>query len=742
MSGSGVAAETGHAQDLALPARRRRTIVPTVIQMEAVECGAAALAMILAHFGRWVPLRTLREQCMVGRDGANALQVAKVARTYGLTAKGVRKEVHELSDLATPFVAFWGFNHFVVVEGWDSKGMWLNDPAVGHRRAEWDEVDRSFTGIAITFSPKPEFERKGSRPSVTAALRSHIAGTWSAVIYCVVLGIILSVPAIAGAIALALFVNRFLIYHEPRLLLALFTALALCLAAQFSLGWMQRKMLTRISIAVSVTLTTRLVWHLLRLPTRFYSQRFPAEIAWRLSLTTQIAALLAGPLPQTLISLVTVACYFAAIALIDISVAAATAVFAALNVVALIAVSRRRREGNQLAMQFSGKLFATATAGLQNIETIKASGAEPDLFARFTGQHAQLVTARQRVGGPSQLLAALPGFLSLLAITAAIGLGGYAVLSGELSVGSLLALQLLVAGAIAPFSSLVALGSAMQDVGSALAKVDDVLDTEPDAEPAAAAQRPALVSARTAPAPHRKLHGSIEFRDVVFGYNRNQPPLLRGLSFTVPAGTRLAIVGTSGAGKSTVSKLLTGLEQPWSGQILLDGVAREDLDPGVITASLALVDQNIFLFTGTVTDNISLWDPSISPEKIVAAARDAEIHATIAARTAGYDSSISNGGRNFSGGEAQRIEIARALAADPTMLVLDEATSALDASTEVRIDRNIRRRGCTTVVVAHRLSTIRDSEHILVLDKGRVVQSGTHDQLMAEGGLYQRLIES
>lgn len=718
-------------------ADRPRTRVPTVIQMEALECGAASLGMILGAHGRHVPLAVLREQCNVSRDGSTAAQLAKVAGQYGLKPRAFKAELETLDRLPTPFIAYWGFNHFVVVEGWNGRGVLLNDPATGPRRASWAEMHRSFTGVALTFEPTEAFTAGGRPPSMVARLRRMLHGYAWPLTFAAIVGVFSSIPGIAAAGLLAFFVNSILGSRQTDLTAPFLLAVALVLVVQVGLTWVQTATLTQVTMSLSSNLAARLTWHMMRLPMRFFTQRSSGEAAWRLSMPDIIADQLSGPLPAAAVSAVSVLLYLVALLFISVPVALAALAIALLNFLVLRAVTRREREGQLVMMQESGKLEGEIVTGVAAIEFVKATGSEDESYNRLTGFHAALVNRRQSMMTIVVLLQTLPSALSIVASALAIGIGAFAVLGGSLSIGGLVALQPLVAGFLAPFAMFVQLSSAMNEVSASIGKVHDVLDHET----VTTGIRESLQPAGPTPAPVGKLTGHVEFRDVVFGYNKGARPLLDGLSFTVHPGHRIAIVGTSGAGKSTVSRLLTGLEQPWSGQVLFDGVPREDIDPLALTSSLALVDQAIVLFPGSIMDNLTMWDRTIRRDRAVAAARDAAIHDVITARRGGYDAMVEEDARNFSGGQAQRIEIARALAQDPTILVLDEATSALDAHTEVDIDNAIRRRGCTTVVIAHRISTIRDADLILVLDQGQVVQSGTHDALMAQDGLYRGLVE-
>ena len=713
---------------------RRRTRVPTVLQMEMLECGAACLAMILGHFGQYVPLATLREESQVSRDGATALQLAKVARQRGLRAQGKRLDLEDLDTIATPFIAYWGFNHFVVVEGWNRKGVFINDPTTGPRTIAWRQMDREFTGVAIEFGVTDIFQRTGKPPSAIRRLPRMLRGFRWPLVFAALLGVMYAIPGIATAGFLSFFINTILGQQQLGVVPIFLVGIVVAIVLQLGFGWLQASTLARTSIAFSTTLAAELTWRILRLPMRYFSQRSTGEIAFRMNMPSVLAAELSGPLPQALVSLFAVLLYFIAMLFINVWAALTALLIGLVNGIVLRMVSRKQREGEELMLQEEGRLMGEATSALANIEFIKSTGAEDESFNRFTAFQAKVINTRQSLLWLSTILSTVPSLLSLLASAAVIAIGALAVLNGSLGIGGLVALQILLAGFLAPFITFVQLGSSINTVGATLVSIDDVLE-----------QQPAVSGIRLVESvggEQHKLTGRIEFRDVTFGYSAGAPPLLKELSFTVEPGHRIAFVGTSGAGKSTISKLLCGLEQPWSGSIRFDGIPREDIPETIINASLALVDQSVVLFPGTVMDNLTLWDASIPVERAIAAARSATIHEVIAARPDGYDAMVLEGARNFSGGQAQRIEIARALAVDPTILVLDEATSALDAATEVAIDNAIRQRGCTTVVIAHRLSTIRDADLILVLDQGVVVDSGTHDELMRSAGLYRSLVES
>ncbi len=711
----------------------RRVKTPTVLQMEAVECGAAALSTVLGYHGRVVPLEELRVACGVSRDGVKASNVVRAARSYGLVAKGFRKEIEDLGAYPLPLIAFWNFNHFVVVEGFGKHKVYLNDPAAGRRTVSYEEFDQSFTGVILTFEPGPAFKAGGQRRPLIPLLAERLAGSWRGLLYCVLIGILLVLPGLVIPVFSKVFVDEVLVQGLESWVGPLLLGMALTAGLRALLGWLQSRYLLRLSTKLSVTMSGKFLWHVLRLPMEFYTQRYAGEIGWRVQLNDRVAQLLSGQLATTLLNLVTVVFYAALMLRYDVVLTLVGVAFAVLNMVALRYVSRRRADLNQRLLQDVGLLTGTSMHGLQTIETIKATGSESDFFSRWSGAQAKVVNSRQDLAIPTQILTAVPPLLALLNTTAILTVGGLRVMDGDLTVGTLVAFQSLTVSFIQPFNDFVNLGTQLQDVQGGLTKLDDVLRNPTDRH-LASGEAPA-----DGPA---KLAGYVELRDVTFGYSRLEPPLVDGLNLSVRPGQRVAIVGTSGSGKSTVSRLVCGLLEPWRGEVLLDGTRRDALTRQRIVSSLALVDQQIFLFEGTVSENLRLWDPSIPEAQVIQAAKDALIHDEVVSRPNGYESRVEEGGRNFSGGQRQRLEIARALATNPTILVLDEATSALDPITERLIDANLRRRGCTCLIVAHRLSTIRDCDEIIVLDKGKVVQRGTHQQMKDVDGAYAPLIAS
>ena len=721
-------------------ARPKAVRSPTVLQMEAVECGAAALGIVLAHHGRWVPLEELRIACGVSRDGSKASNMVKAARVYGLEAKGYKREPQSLRTLQPPAILHWNFNHFVVLDGFGRKGrVHLNDPGMGPRVVSEEELDQAFTGVVLTFRPGPSFERRGEPPRLIPALRSRLAGSRMALAFVLLAGLALVVPGLVIPVFFKVFVDSVLLENRRDWLPPLLLGMAFAAVMAGALTWLQQSYLLRLETRMAVGGSSRFLWHVLRLPMEFFSQRFAGDISSRVAINDRVAQLLSRDLASNTLGVLMIV-FFAAILFQYAAMLTLVGVgIVSLNVVALRYVSRKRVDGNRRLVQDQGKLVGTAIGGLQTIETLKATGGESDLFTRWAGYQAKVVNGRQELERYTQLLDAVPPLLTALNTALILGIGGLRVINGDLTLGGLVAFQLLMAAFIAPVNRLVSLGGRLQMVEGDMNRLDDVLRYRTD--PSLGSGPREMLEALPDGIPVR-LSGRLELHGVSFGYSRLDPPLIEGFDLTLAPGSRVALVGGSGSGKSTLARLVTGLYQPWSGEIFFDGRPRSEIPPEVLTHSLASVDQSIFLFEGTVRENLTLWDATIPLPEVVAAARDACIHEDIAARPGGYESPVEEGGANWSGGQRQRLEIARALVGRPSLLVLDEATSALDPTTEQKIDEALRRRGCTCLIIAHRLSTIRDADEIIVLERGKVVQRGTHDELKGIDGPYARLISA
>jgi NHLM bacteriocin system ABC transporter peptidase/ATP-binding protein len=698
--------------------------------MEALECGAAALAIILAHYGRIVPLPTLRRECGVSRDGSKATHILQAAESHGLIAKAFKRDLPALKNTLYPFIVYWNFNHFLVVEGYHKGRVYVNDPATGPRSVPLDEFDASYTGIVLTFEPGPDFQRGGARPNFVLSLWKRLRGSLMPVAAAIAAAVLLVIPGLVTPALMEAFVDKVLVqglhdWGRPLVMGMLLAALLRGLLGAIQLG-----ILRRLQTRLAVSNSGRFVKHLLQLPASYYAQRYSGEIASRIALNDRVADVLSGRLATTALNVLMMVFYLAVMWRFNPLLTAVAAAFALLNFAILRWTARLCRERNIRLSMAEGRAAGVGIAGLQSIRTIKASGQESDFFARWAGFFADLSHSYQELSIVNYYVGVVPSLLTALLTAFILGVGGFQVIHGHMSIGMLVAFQSLAASFLLPVNSLVALGAEMQELEAELSRLDDVLSSP-------VPQEPALSEHAGMPV---RLTGHVEFRNVTFRYSPVTPPIIENLSLIAQPGQRIAFVGASGSGKSTIARMLAGLYVPVSGEILFDGIPASIMPREILSNSLAMVDQEILLFQGSVRENITLWDASTPEASIGAACQDALIDGVIHALPEGHSSGLLEGGANLSGGQRQRLEIARALASDPSILVMDEATSALDAETELLIDRNIRRRGCTCFVVAHRLSTVRDSDEIIVLDQGRVLQRGTHDRLIREDGPYRALL--
>lgn len=706
------------------------------LQMEAVECGAASLAMVLDHFGRDVPLSELREELGVSRNGSSAAEIVRAARHYGLQAHGFAVPADGVRHLPGPVIAFWGGNHFLVVEGY-RRGRWLlNDPARGTVRLGDEEFAASFGRVALTFDTTDAFvRRRDTAWSYLRTLLRPLLGQLRAVFYLMLVGLARVVPTLVAAFLAGVFVSRILAAHDPQLLTGVVLLLVAVAAVQTVLAYLEKTIFYRLDLTLSMKLESGYLWRLFRLPVSFFYERSAGQLTSRIGVNRMIAGLLAGQIGTGVVNAFSAVIYGAVLFALQPALAAVLVVLALGEALLLRYTSRLRVNRAQQAVQLQMAFAGVSMSGLKSIESIKASGHDNEFFARWCGVQTALLNSTQRFGVPAALMSSARSLLQMVENLAVLVLGGLLVLDGRMTVAALVTFSALATRFLTPVVDLSRLTGIVQTTRAAIDQLHDV--TRHPTDPQTQAEPLEQLSADTSPA--RQLAGRIEFRDVTFGFEQGRPPLIKDLSFSVPAGGRIALVGGSGSGKSTIAHLASGLYQPWSGQILFDGVPRGDWARAVLSGSIANVDTDIVLIDGSVRDNLCLWTPAASAA-VYAAARDAAIHDEIVARPGGYDALVSEGGRNFSGGEAQRLEIARALVGNPTVLILDEATSAVDAATELQIDTALRRRGPTCVVIAHRLSTIRDCDEILVLSGGSVLERGTHDELVARDGVYRTLV--
>ncbi|MGM0499887.1 MAG: NHLP family bacteriocin export ABC transporter peptidase/permease/ATPase subunit [Bacillota bacterium] len=711
---------------------KNRNKVPTVLQMEGVECGAASLAMILAYHGRYVPLEKLRIECGVSRDGSKASNILKAARNYNLNAYGKRVLAEKLKNRKEPAIIFWNYNHFLVFEAYHNGKFYLNDPAVGPRQVNSEEFNKSFTGIALFFEKSKEFEKGGNKKNTVKSLLKRLEASKLALFNIFFISLMLVIPGLLIPIFSRIFIDEILIKNNIDWRSALLFGMIVTAVFRGLLTWFQQHYLLKLESKVSISSSAKYLWHILRLPIEFFSQRSAGDISSRVSSNNKIAVLLSRELATTFFSLITIVFYFFLMIIYDPLLTLIGVTAAAINFILLYYFSKKREVTNTRLLIDRGKMMGVSMSGLEIIETLKATASESDFFAQWSGYHVRAVNSEQELEQTNRYLASAPEFLKLLTIVLILIIGSYRVLNGYLSIGMLVAFQSLMIAFMVPVGNIVNLGSTVQEIKGDLKRLDDVMDypVDPNTEK----------EENYSSFPEKLLSGKISIKNLSFGYNPLEEPLIKDFNLELKPGFRVALVGGSGSGKSTIAKLITGLYKPWGGKILFDGKEQTEIPELIFTDSLSFVDQEISVFSGTIAENLSLWDSTISESDLTRAAKDARIHSVITARENGYDSELVEGGKNFSGGEKQRLEIARSLVNNPNILVMDEATSALDPKTELEVDENIKRRSCTSIIVAHRLSTIRDCDEIIVLKNGEIVQRGTHEELIAEAGEYAELV--
>lgn len=703
---------------------------PTLLQMEVTECGAAALGIILAFYQRYVPLEELRIACGVSRDGSKAVNMLKAARRYGLDAHGAKIEVEELKELQFPVIAFWEFNHFVVIEGFSAQKVYLNDPATGPRTITHEEFSRSFTGVVLVFKPTPAFQAGGKKITLRSMLVPRLKGLKKSLFFVIFASLALVIPGVLIPGFAKIFIDEVLVKQLSGWLLPLLWGIAITAVLRAVLSFLQQYYLLRLQMKIAVTSSTHFIWHVLRLPFTFFSQRLLGDIQSRVAANDTIARWLSGDLSTSIVSLISMVFYGAILFFFDWQLTLIALFATGLNVALLWYVARGIANSSRRLQQELGKLTGIEMSGLQAIETLKATSSEDDFFQRWAGHHAKTLNSQQKIQIYSLVLKILPPFLTGLVSIIILGLGSWQIIQGDLTIGTLVAFQSLLVSFNQPLMTLLDMGNQMQQIRADLARVEDVFKHPED---------PRYSIARTSQVPDGKTAGKLELQNISFGYSPLEPPLLENINLVLNPGQRIAIVGSSGSGKSTLAKLICGLYTPWSGTIAWDEKPMATIPPETLTRSLAWVDQEIFLFAGSVEDNLTLWDSTIPADKLRQAVADALLTPVLANRVHGLTSSVLPGGVNFSGGQRQQLEIARVLAQEPRVLVLDEATAALDAATEYQIMENIKKRNCSLLMVAHRLSTVRDCDEILVMEKGKIVERGTHEALYEKQGAYYRL---
>lgn len=717
------------------PIERGRARVPVILQLEALECGAACLAMILAYYGKWIPLAKLREDCGVSRDGSKASNILIAARGYGMDAQGFRYEPEDLlNDGIFPCIVHWEFNHFIVLCGSKGDRVFVNDPARGDYSMSREDFDRGFTGVVLFLTPAEGFVPSGKPQSILEFAKKTVQGTGSAAIFVMLTTVISSVVTVISAGFSRFFMDYLLTGSDLRYLYPFLCFLAVFSFTQIIAAWIQAVYFFRINGKMAVTGSTSYLWKVLRLPMKFFSQRMAGDLQQRRVLNASIASSFVNTIAPLLLNTIMMVFYLVVMVRYSLLLTMVGLLTVLVNVAVSQYISRKRVNITRVLLRDQAKLSGSTVSGVEMIETIKSAGAENGFFRKWAGFQASVNAQDVRYKMTDAYLGVIPGFCSAAANILVLVLGVYLVMHGQFTVGMIMAFQSFMTAFLTPAGSLIEAGQVITETRSQMERLQDVMEYPEEIK------EERITSAKGESM--QKLSGNISVRHVTFGYSRLAKPLIEDFNLEIKAGSRIALVGASGCGKSTLSKLISGLYRPWEGEILFDGKPVDEIRRSVFTGSVAVVDQDITLFQDTIGNNIKMWDESVEDYEMILAARDAHLHEEIMQREGGYRYRILENGKDFSGGQRQRMEIARVLAQDPTIVILDEATSALDARTESEVVGAIKDRGVTCIVIAHRLSTIRDCDEILVMDKGKVAERGTHESLMKQNGLYRELITS
>ena len=717
---------------------KQRIITPIYLQMHASECGAACLGSVMAYFGRWVPLTELRERCEVSRDGSSAASILRASRHYGLDCSGLSVRAEQLKKLQLPLILFWQFSHFVILEGFDGPNVHLNDPSTGRRRLSTEEFNKGYSGIALRFKPGDEFSPGGEPPGLFRQLETLLAGSRSVLTGVIACGLMLTLLSLIVPASLSVFVDDVLENHGPwgGLVAALLGSGILV----YILSLLKHRFLKRLAIRISVTGYSRGVSRLLRLPIEFFEHRMVGDLTDRVSSIDRIAKNLTDRFLVLIIDMAMSAILLVAMLTYDVVLTLIVVFLALLHGTLAHFLNGLRTVRSQAMRREQGLLIGFGMQMLSHADNLRMTGSDDRFFSRWSGQQARELLARQLNSELVSVNTALPGLVAALRSAAILGVGGSLVMSGDMTLGTLVGFYVLAEMFLAPIGRFLEFTDKRKALETDLQRLDDISKTSED--PAFNRRSPEAESIPTFKG-RLQLAGQLELRNVTFGFNKSRPPLIKDFNLAIKPGQRVALVGPSGSGKSTLARLVSGVYRPWSGEFLLDGHPRDDIPEEVLRRSISMVSQESVLFFASLRDNITLWSPAVPDEAIFAATRDACIHDEILVRPHGYSTLVEESGANFSGGQRQRLEIARALVGNPTVLILDEATSALDAATEETVDDALRRRGVTCLIVAHRLSTVRDCDEIIVLDKGVEVQRGTHDGLIADrDGTYYKLVKS
>ncbi len=706
---------------------------PTVFQMEATECGAASLSMIFAYFGKHLPLEQMRIETGVSRDGCNAGNMMRAAKKFGLECHGYRKELNSLLEVETPCIIHWNFNHFVVFEGIKNGHAYLNDPAVGRRKLTIEELDDGFTGIVLTFALTDKFEKQKKQSNIFSFVNERLQGQYNVLAKLLFIGVLLVFPGLILPVTSQVLLDDVIVGGNTDWFSAVIWCVIFLVVLQAGLQYYRGLILQKLQNKMTLLSLHKFVSHLFRLPIGFFDQRYTGDLAGRVDNNNNVNVFLAGELAETVLNIFVAIFYLILLLIYSPTLTLIGIISIVINIVIVKISSEYLSNASMKMQQDSGKLAGAVSAGINITSTLKASGTENDYVSRILGYYAKTTSLEQKLSRFQQILNVVPQIASLISTVLVLMVGGLYVIDGVMTIGMLVAFNSLLSSFTEPVNSLVGFVQEIQTLKADMNRVNDIVTYKEDAK---FEEKGKLTRFKS------KLSGKIDFNDIAFGYSRLEAPLVENFNFNLTPGSSIAFVGPSGCGKSTVAKIVSGLYEPWSGEIKFDGVSINEIPKEVMSASVSTVSQNITLFSGTVRDNITMWNNGILETDMIRAAKDACIHDVITQKPGAYDFNLTEGATNLSGGQRQRLEIARALVTNPSILVMDEATSALDPVIEKKILDNIKRRGCTCIIVAHRLSAIRDCDQIIVMKRGKIIQHGSHEELANVEGTYQTLIKN
>ncbi|MCR5778163.1 MAG: ATP-binding cassette domain-containing protein [Lachnospiraceae bacterium] len=722
--------------------------VPMVMQMEAVECGAACLAMILGYYGRWISLEQARDDCGISRDGSSARDILRAGRSYGLEVKGFRQNTESfLKDSEFPCVAHWENNHFIVVTGIKNNKVYINDPSAGAVVRSIAEFNEGYSGVCLYFTPTENFTPGGKRGSVWEYVIKTLKGGVGTIIFSIIITAVMSFSGIANTWFSKFFLDGLLSGKKADQFPSFMTALLCVIAVQVIFSGIRDIYMLKIEGRLSVFGNASYIWKVLRLPMKFFSQRSAGDIQQRQSLNANVARELTFKIAPVFLNFCMLIFYLVVMLRFSVMLTMVGLIGMLINTLIGNMSSKRNVNLTQVLMRDEGLLDSATVSGVNMIETLKSSGSENGFFQLWASYHDSVNDLKLRVSSVDASFTAFMGMVTELVNYTVIFIGAFLIYKGHFTEGTLFAFRGYLDSFITPVDMLISAGQDLQEMRTRIDRIKDVMEYPTDkacVNMEDISTDGLLIDSKDKKdkSDYSKLKGTLSIKNVTFGYSKFAKPLINDFSLELKTGSSVAFVGPSGCGKSTLANLISGLYQPWSGEILFDGKHIDEIDQSVFRSSVTVVDQDITIFEDTIANNIKMWDNTIEDFEMILAAKDASIHEDIMKREGGYENILIENGRNMSGGQRQRLEIARVLASDPIIVVLDEATSALDARTEYNVMKSIRDRGITTVIIAHRLSTIRDCDEIIVLDQGEVMQRGTHEQLMKEGGLYKLLVSS